>query len=138
MAYEYDAVKALTASRVPPEARERLRTKRVGLLQTPSLHGLTLQLRIWGSLLPSCTRFDGDIDLDMEKTLKPFEELAKALQVPSLEKLQVPLAYIQPGFNGQADVTADEQLAADELLDQLTILLHDAIPSGRETFVKAV
>ncbi|CAK9114470.1 Uncharacterized protein SCF082_LOCUS53032 [Durusdinium trenchii] len=139
MAYEHDAAKSLSSTRVAvSQPRERLRTKSVVLLQSPSLHGLTLQLRIWSQLLPICVRFDGDIDLYIESSCTPFTELAKALQVPSLARVKVPAVYTQPDMGVKTYVTADEERAADELLDNLPILLHEAVLGPpRETFVKA-
>ena len=137
MAYEHEAAKSLSSTRVAVSLpRERLRTKSVVLLQSPSLHGLTLQLRIWSQLLPICARFDGDIDLYIESSCTPFTELAKALQVPSLAKVKVPAVYTQPDI-GVTYLTADEEQAADELLDTLPILLHEAVLGPqKETFVK--
>ena len=139
MAYEYDAVKALSATRVAPQSRERLRTKSVVLLPTPSLHGLTLQLRIWSQVLPAIARFDGDIDIDISNNFAPFQELARALQLPMLAKLQVPLTYLQPLAHWPNDHNKDftDEITANELLDQLPILLHEAIQCPpKETFHK--
>ena len=139
MAYEYDAVKALSATRVAPQSRERLRTKSVVLLPTPSLHGLTLQLRIWSQVLPAIARFDGDIDIDISNNFAPFQELARALQLPMLAKLQVPLTYLQPLAHWPNDHNKDftDEITANELLDQLPILLHEAILCPpKETFHK--
>lgn len=134
MAYEYEAVKTLTATRGVfaqlAAPRERLRTKSVVLLPSPSLHGLTLQLRIWSQVLPSIARFDGDVDIDVSQNFAPFQELARALQLPTLAKLQVPQVYLQPisqqFFDEDFMNEEGSQSAANELLDQLPILLHDS------------
>ena len=133
MVYEHEAVKKLQETRVPLEARERLRTKSFVLFPEPSLPALTLQLRIWSLLLPLCARFDGDVDLDLARSPVPFEDLAAAFNLPQLSRLQLP-AFIRRAraardfLDPSADeLTADEQRAAEEFLDELTIILQDAV-----------
>ena len=151
MCYEHEAVKTLQATRVPTESRERLRTKSFVLFPEPSLPALTLQLRIWTLLLPLCARFDGDVDLDLARCHNPFEDLAAAFNLPQLSRLQLPacirrarhrmsfediLESRRGSESSEVDeLTADEQRAAEEFLDELTIILQDAILIPR--FMKA-
>jgi len=58
------------------------------------------------------------------------QELARALQLLTLAKLQVPQVYLQPisqqFFDEDFMNEEGSQSAANELLDQLPILLHDS------------
>ena len=183
MAYEYEACKTLTATRVAPQDREKLRTKSVVLLPSPQLSTLTLQLQIWTQLLPFCVRFDGDLDLDLGSSFAPFEDLARALRIPGLAKLPAPRALqplgleedLEPKENENEDEEneneeneenenenefaensidsiesdaiedlesarrlVDDRDRAEQLLDQLPILLDEAAMSPpKETFMKA-
>jgi len=138
MFYEHEAVKTLQATRVPQEPRERLRTKSFVLCPEPSLAALTLQLRVWSLLLPLCARFDGDVDLDLGRSPVPFEDLAAAFNLPQLSRLQLPAFFrsarrrksVEDILDPRTDsdeLTADEHRAAEEFLDELTIILQDAV-----------
>ena len=95
------------------------------------------QLRIWSLLLPLCARFDGDVDLDLARSPVPFEDLAAAFNFPQLSRLQLPHFIRRDGNNFEVDfldphcqfeeLNADEQRAAEEFLDELTIILQDAV-----------
>ncbi|CAE8615253.1 unnamed protein product, partial [Polarella glacialis] len=124
MKYEHEAVKAMSASRVPTQARERLRTKSFVLSSSPELRELTQQLRVWGLLLPACARFDGDMDVDLSASVRPFEALSHALHIPQLARLPV---------QGCFDLDPEEQqLWQEELLDDLAVILHEAFTSDSQ------
>eukprot|EP00441_Pelagodinium_beii_P022249 CAMPEP_0197675852 /NCGR_PEP_ID=MMETSP1338-20131121/85726_1 /TAXON_ID=43686 ORGANISM="Pelagodinium beii, Strain RCC1491" /NCGR_SAMPLE_ID=MMETSP1338 /ASSEMBLY_ACC=CAM_ASM_000754 /LENGTH=426 /DNA_ID=CAMNT_0043256457 /DNA_START=9 /DNA_END=1285 /DNA_ORIENTATION=+ len=125
MRYEHEACKALSASRVPTQARERLRTKSFILPTAPTLGELTLQLRTWSLLLPVCARFDGELDMDLSESASPFEELSRAMHLPQLSHLQPPCYDDSFGFH----IKQPQQEAVEDLLDELAVVLHDAIPS---------
>eukprot|EP00930_Biecheleria_cincta_P039781 TRINITY_DN27315_c0_g1_i1.p1 TRINITY_DN27315_c0_g1~~TRINITY_DN27315_c0_g1_i1.p1 ORF type:complete len:445 (-),score=77.61 TRINITY_DN27315_c0_g1_i1:129-1463(-) len=128
MRYEHEAVKALSAGRVPVQARERLRIKSIILPTAPDLGELTLQLRVWSLLLPVCARFDGELDMDLSMSSTPFEDLSAALQMPLLARLQPPCPYLELEAVGEiSEPDCVDQQTIDEMLDELAVMLHDAV-----------
>lgn len=115
MPYEQDAVKALAASRVATQAREKLRTKTVVTLQSPTLRELTLQLRLWKLMFSSLAHFDGNVDLHLGQELWPVRTIASALWIPVLFPVQL---NVSRGFG------ADGEALVDLGLDQLERALH--------------
>mmetsp|Transcript_30551 Transcript_30551/g.65827 ORF Transcript_30551/g.65827 Transcript_30551/m.65827 type:complete len:662 (+) Transcript_30551:70-2055(+) len=99
MKYERDAVKELGASRAATKLaaivgarikQERLRIKACVLPAAPTLSELTLWIRLFTHLLPVLAKFDGDVDLDLNASFEPLQELSKGLSVPSLASMQLP------------------------------------------------
>eukprot|EP00440_Ansanella_granifera_P035576 gb/GFBE01038592.1/.p1 GENE.gb/GFBE01038592.1/~~gb/GFBE01038592.1/.p1 ORF type:complete len:478 (+),score=57.78 gb/GFBE01038592.1/:1-1434(+) len=122
MKYEHDAVKELSASRVPSQARERLRTKSFVLPTSPLLSELTLQLRVWSHLLPACARFDGELDMDLSESEAPLEELSRAMHLPQLARLQQPYDTL---LNDPESVVEWGIREVEDLLDELAVVVHE-------------
>jgi hypothetical protein len=111
MCYEHNAVQQMGLG--------VLRTKALTLPTGSSLSELTLRLRLFQVLLPVLVRFDGNIDLDLNRTLSSLPALARALCIPQLCAIQFPDCS-QRGLKGPLD-----DKVAEEALDEVAMAVQD-------------
>lgn len=109
MKYERDALRAVTATRVSAQARERLRTKTLVLPNVPTLSVMTLWLRIFRLLLPALVQFDGDVDVDLSHKKGPIRTIATALNMPHLASVAFPQLELEGVASGISNSSLEEE-----------------------------
>jgi hypothetical protein len=116
MCYEHDAV-----TQLGPHVR---RTKALTLPTASSLTELTLRLRLFQMLLPVFVRFNGNIDLDLNKTAATLPAIAQAVCISQLGVVQFPDCSSQG-----PEATFDEQ-DAEDALDEVAMVVQDWFSEG--------
>lgn len=86
MRYEHDAMQELTFRRMlgSIDRKEKIRTKTIILPSEPTLSEITLRLRFSRHMLKAYVKFNGDLDLDLEKVDDPVLAIAEALGIEQL------------------------------------------------------
>jgi len=85
MWYEHDATQEVTFR----YGTDNCRTKTIIVPSGPSLSEITLRLRFSRLMLPEYTRFDGNIDLDLQTVQDPLEAIAHALNMKELAQVSI-------------------------------------------------
>jgi len=116
---EHDAVQELTWRRVGP-AREKVRTKAIVLPRRPTVSELTLRLRLSLTLLPAYVQFNGDIDINLQKTNHPLAALADGVGIPQMAKISFPLHAW-----GLAEEPPEQEV--QQALDDLALVVYEAL-----------
>jgi len=88
--YERLACQELAWLSPPAADDDTVRIKTFVVPEKPTITELTLRLKMSTCLMPSCVRFDGDIDCDMDTAANPIQDLAVALELPELESMSFP------------------------------------------------
>ncbi|CAE8612192.1 unnamed protein product [Polarella glacialis] len=88
MPYEKDAIQEVAHRRVAPRGRpETLRTKAIVVPRAPFMGEIAHRLRLGRVLLAAYVQYDGDIDLDLQRSPDPMACLGRALNIDALARL---------------------------------------------------
>lgn len=129
MPFERDALNEVAFSRVPVK-EETLRTKVVVLPCNPTLAEITNNLIFSRALFSAFVHFDGDFELDLQRTENPLEVAAQTLNMPSLAHVSLP-----PGaWDDSIESPRKDDVHA---LGQVALVVHDAIAPREATFLNA-
>jgi len=121
--YEYHAVQEVSW-RYSCSRNAQCRTKTVLLPQSPTIGQLTLTLRLFQLQLPVFVNFDGDIDINLQKSCDPWMELAVGLRMTDLARISFPsYAWRAGSIPPESEITA--------ALDQVALAVQARLASLR-------